>query len=216
MKYQELLPQTNIQKTYDTLADRETVQRTIEALKPRGIEAELLETRADALRRLQELIPNGVSVMTGGSTTLDEIGFTDLLISGKHPWKNLKDAILAEKDPVKQAKLRKESVLADYFLGSAHAVAETGEIVWASASGSQLPAYAFTSDNIIWIVGTQKITPTLEEGLRRVREYTLPLEDARMKSVGFPGSTIGRLLIFEREIMGRNLRLLFVNEVLGF
>jgi len=63
----------------------------------------------------------------------------------------------------------------------------------------------------------RKIVPTLEEGMKRVREYVFPLEDNRMKSSGYPGSTIGKILIFEREIMpNRKVTLIFVNEKLGF
>jgi len=155
--------------------------------------------------------------MTGSSTTLEQIGFVELLKSGKHPWKNFKDILLAEKDQAKQMELRKKSVAIDYFIGSVHAVTENGEVLIASASGSQLPSYAFSSDNVIWVAGTQKIVPTVEEGFRRIREYCFPLEDKRMKSVGFPGSAIGKILLFEREIMpNRKIKLIFVNEKLGF
>lgn len=202
---------------YTKLQTKEVVEKTIKILKSRGINAEYVETGRDALERLKELIPSGAEIMTGGSTTLDQIGFTDLLKSEKHSWINLKEEILKEKDPIKQTELRKRSVTSQYFLGSVHTVSQTGEIIVASASGSQLPAYVYTSDNVIWVVGTHKITPNLEEALRRVREHSLPLEDKRMKSIGYPGSTIGKLLIFEREIMpNRKLRLIFVNEVLGF
>jgi hypothetical protein len=202
---------------YQTLASKKVLDKAINALRDRGVKAEFLLDRAAALNRLRELIPKGASVMTGGSETLIQIGFINLLTSGDHPWKNLKDRILAEKDPAKQVMLRKQSVLSDYFLGSVHAVAQTGELVFASASGSQLPAYVFTGDNVIWVAGTQKLVPTLGEAIKRVREYVLPLEDARMKREGYPGSTIGKLLIFEREIdPNRNLRLLLVGEKLGF
>lgn len=202
---------------YEKLASQEEIEKTMESLKTRGISAEFVNRREDALKRVKELIPPGAEVMTGGSTTLKEIGFVDLLKSGGHPWKNLKDEIFAEKDGEKQSELRKKSVLSEYFLGSVHAVAHTGEMVVASASGSQLPAYVFTSSNVIWVAGVQKIVPTLDEAVKRVRKYVLPLEDARMKSEGFSGSTIGKLLIFEREIdPDRKLRLIFVNEKLGF
>ncbi len=202
---------------YETLASEEAVKRVMEAVRHRGIGPEFVNTKEDALRRLQELIPPGAEIMTGGSTTLQEIGFVDLLKSGKHPWKNWKDMILAEKDEKKQNELRKRSVLSEYFLGSVHAIAETGEIVIASASGSQLPSYVFTSSNIIWVAGTQKITPALDDAIKRVREHSLPLEDARMKREGYWGSTIGKLLIFKREIdPGRKLTLILVNEKLGF
>src|SRR3989338_4905811 len=196
---------------YDKLASKEAVRKTMEALKSRGINVEFVNTKEKAIKRLKEIIPPGAEIMTGGSTTLEEIGFVELLKSGKHHWKNLKDELLAEKDPKRQAELRRKSVTSEYYLGSIHAVAETGEILVASASGSQLPSYTFSSNNIIWVVGTQKITPNLEEAIMRVRTYVLPLEDSRMKSIGYPGSTIGKLLIFEREIMpNRRLPLIFV------
>ncbi|KCZ71213.1 hypothetical protein ANME2D_03248 [Candidatus Methanoperedens nitroreducens] len=202
---------------YETLASEETVKRVMEAVGHRGISPEFVNTKEDALRRLQELIPPGAEIMTGGSTTLQEIGFVDLLKSGKHPWKNWKDMILAEKDEKKQNELRKRSVLSEYFLGSVHAIAETGELVIASATGSQLPSYVFTSRNVIWVAGTQKITPALDAAIKRVREHSLPLEDARMKREGYWGSTVGKLLIFERETdPGRKLTLILVNEKLGF
>ena len=201
---------------YDQLPPKEIVETTIKAVKSRGINAEFLDTKEEALERIKALIPAGAEIMTAGSTTLQEIGFVDLLKSGKHKWNNIKDKLLAEKDEAKQSELRKKSVTSDYFLGSVHAVAETGEILVASASGSQLPSYAFSSNNVIWVVGTQKIVPTLEEGFKRVRNYCFPLEDKRMKSVGYPGSTIGKILLFEREIMPRKITLIFVNEKLGF
>jgi len=202
---------------YDEIPSRETIKKTIVDLKSRGVAAELVEKREEALSKLKSLIPAGARIMTGASMTLEQIGFVDLLMSKKHPWKNLKDEILAEKDQAKQMEFRKKSVTADYFLGSVHAVAQTGEAAIASASGSQLPSYSYSSDNVIWVVGTQKIVPTLEDAIKRVREYVLPLEDKKMKSIGAPGSTIGKLLIFEREIMpNRKVTLIFVNEKLGF
>ena len=202
---------------YDILASKEIVEKTMEALKQRGINAEFVNSKVEALDRLMRLIPHDAAIMTGGSTTLDQIGFTDILISGKHSWKNLKDGILAEKDPVRQAKLRKKAVTAEYMVGSVHAVVETGEILVVNASGSSIPAYSFSSDNVIWIVGTQKIVSTLEEGFKRLREYCLPLEDKRMKSIGYPGSTLGKFLLFEKEIdPNRRMTLVFVNEKLGF
>ena len=86
---------------YDTLASKEVIKRAMEALKTRNVNVELVNTKEEALGKINTLIPPGKEVMTGGSTTLDQIGLTDMLKSGKHPWKNLKDQILAEKDPGK-------------------------------------------------------------------------------------------------------------------
>ena len=204
---------------YDTLPTPERVQRTVESVNALGIHAEFVETKEAALERVQALIPPGCVVMTGGSVTLQQIGLEEILISGNHPWRNFKDDLLAEKDPVKQSTMRRQGTLAEYCLGSVNALAETGELVFASGSGSQLPAYAYSSRNVIWVVGAQKITPTLEDALRRVREYVLPLEDQRQKNLGNKaGSRINRILIIEGEpaYLRRNLTLILVNQVLGY
>ncbi len=204
---------------YSALPEPERVRRTVEAVNGRGIQAEVVETNEAALERVKSLIPPGCVVMTGSSVTLKQIGFEDILISGDHPWRNFKADLLAEKDPAKQSAMRRQGTLAEFFLGSVNALAETGELVFASGSGSQLPAYSYTSRNVIWVAGTQKITPTLDDALRRVREYVLPLEDQRQKSLGNKaGSRINRLLILEGEpaYLRRNLTLILVNQVLGF
>jgi len=204
---------------YAALPTPELIHKTIEAVKARGIHAEFVETKEDALARIQEIIPENAVVMTGGSVTLQQIGFEALLISGQHPWRNFKADLLAEKDPAKQTVMRRQGTLAEFYLGSVNALAETGELVFASGTGSQLPAYAYSSRNVIWVSGAQKITPTLAEALRRVREYVLPLEDERQRNFGNKtGSYIGRILIFEYEpaFLRRNLTLLLVNQVLGY
>lgn len=204
---------------YAALPTVEVIHRTVEAVNGRGIHAEFVETKEEALARIQTIIPPEAVVMTGGSVTLQQIGFEAVLISGQHPWRNFKADLLAEKDPVKQSAMRRQGALAEFFLGGVNAIAETGELVFASGTGSQLPAYAYTSRNVIWVAGAQKITPTLEDALRRVREYTLPLEDERQKKFGNKtGSYIGRILIFEYEpaFLRRNLTLILVNQALGF
>jgi hypothetical protein len=204
---------------YANLPTLDRIQRTLEAVRERGFGAELTETKEAALERLQALIPPGAVVMTGGSVTLKQIGLEELLSSGQHPWRNFKADLLAEKDPARRSAMRLQGTMAEFFLGSVNALAETGELVFASATGSQLPAYAYTSHNVIWVAGAQKITPTLDDALRRIREYVLPLEDRRQRDLGnASGSVIGRILILEREppYLHRNLTLILVNQVLGF
>lgn len=203
---------------YDTLASADSINTVIKALKAHNIEAEVVDTRAAALAKIKELIPAGASVMNGSSRTLEEIGFVEYLKAGEHGWNNLHATIAEEKDPAKQTLLRRQALFADYYLGSVHAATETGELIIASATGSQLSNLVSTSPNLVLIAGAQKIVPTLEEGLKRLREYVFPLEDARMKALGYPGSMLAKILIFANEhpMIGRKVRLILVNEKLGF
>jgi hypothetical protein len=202
-------------RNWETLPDDTTVQNTIEALKANGFKAESVPDAKAALNGLRALIPEGVEVMTGGSTTLDQIGFTDLLKSKDHHWVNLKEMILAEKDPNNQMELRHKATFADYFIGSVHAITEDGQLVAGSATGSQLAAFAYGGNNLILVAGTQKITRDLNEALERLREHSTPLEDRRMKSLGFPGTILTKILIYEKE-RRRNVHIILVNEKLGF
>lgn len=204
--------------SYDTIADKSSVTKTIAALRTRGVEAEVVETRAEALAKIKALIPAGAGVMNGASLTLEEVGFVDYLKEGKHGWNNLHEAILEEKDPVKQSALRKQSVLSDYYLGSVHALAETGELVIASNTGSQLPHIVFTSPNIIFVVGMQKIVPTLDAAMKRLMEHVLPLEDVRIEKLYGVHTAPNKVVIWNGEsaMIKRNVRMILVNEKLGF
>jgi L-lactate utilization protein LutC len=202
-------------QTWESLPVPETVDRTAEALRANGFKVEVVPDRESALEKVASLIPDSASVMTGGSTTLDQIGFTALLKSENHPWVNLKGRLLAEKDPEAQTELRRRASFADYFLGSVHAVTENGQLVAGSATGSQLAAYAYNARNLILVAGTHKITQNLETALERLREHSLPLEDKRMKSIGWPGSVLSKIFIYESERL-RNVHVILVNEKLGF
>ncbi len=200
---------------WENIPDTHALERTIDALSARGFNAEFVPDRAAALEKVRSLLPEGARVMTAGSKTLEEIGFTPLLTSGDHGWVNLKSKIIAEKDKEKQLALRREATFADYFLGSVHAVTTSGQLVAGSASGSQLAAYAFGGKNLILVVGVQKITEDLDQALARLREHSVPLEDKRMKSLGAPGTYLSKIFIFEREAQ-RNVHVILVNEKLGF
>jgi L-lactate utilization protein LutC len=202
---------------YELIPSKEIIEKTATALKNRGVEVIIVETKEQALEKVKELIPQGSSVMNASSTTLQQIGFTEYLKSGSHGWNNLHESILAEKDPAKQMELRMRGIFAQYFLGGVHAITEEGQTLIASGTGSQIAPYAFTAPNVIWVASTNKIVPTIEEGFKRIREYTFPLEDKRMKSVGYPGSFISKILVFEGERSPQHkITMIMVNEKLGF
>lgn len=203
---------------YDTLATRETIQKTAEGLKARGFDPIMVGNKEEALEKIKELIPAGASVMNGSSVTLDEIGFVEYLKAGEHGWNNVHEAIINEKDPAKQQELRRNSVTSDFYLGSVHALAETGEMVIASNTGSQLPHLVFTSPNLILVVGTQKITPTLADAMDRLEKYVVPLEDARAMKAYSMHTAQNKTVIMrgENPMMGRKIYVILVNEKLGF
>ncbi len=205
---------------YTNLASDEALTSTVAALEAHNFKPIIVGSKEEAFAKIKELIPAGASVMNGSSTTLGQIGFIDYLKAGQHGWNNVHEGGINEKDPAKQNQLRRQALLSDFYLGSVHAMAQTGEMVIASNSGSQLPHIVFSSPNIILVVGTQKIVPTLEYARTRLREHVVPLEDKRMKEANGPdsGTKLNKEFIFHGEptYTGRTITVLLVKETLGF
>jgi hypothetical protein len=113
--------------------------------------------------------------------------------------------------------MRQTGAAPDWAIGSVHAVTEEGQIVVASATGSQMPAYLYGAGHVVWVVGIQKIVPDLNAAIQRVYDHVLPLEsDRARKAYGVPGSAVNKLLVINKEVQPSRATLIFVNEVLGF
>jgi L-lactate utilization protein LutB len=206
---------------YTQLASEESITKTVAGLKERGFEPVVVNTKEEALAKVKELIPAGASVMNGASKTLEAIGFIDHLKAEGHGWDNLHKGIVEEKDEARQKELRRAALTSDCYAGSVHALAETGEMLIASNTGSQLPHIVYSSPNVVFVVGIQKIVPTLAEAHTRLWEYVVPLEDARMKEVYGPeaGTAVNKVFAYHREnvgFTGRKIHVVLVKESLGF
>ncbi|MEK7162626.1 MAG: LUD domain-containing protein, partial [Patescibacteria group bacterium] len=195
---------------------REIIERAIGALKANGINAIFAENGAEAKKKALEMIPEGAEVIDMTSVTLETTGIAGEIINSERykPVRKIFEELDKANNPKEKRKL---GAAPDWAVGSVHAVTEDGAAVIASATGSQLSAYAFGAEKIIWIVGAQKITPNLDEALKRVYEYTLPLESERAKKAyGVPGSAVNKLLIIKKEWQPDRITMIIVNEALGF
>src|SRR5438445_9666751 len=173
---------------------RTRIERTFSALRERGITPIFVPDRRAALDALHKLIPKGASVAHGSSTTLQEIGFIDHLKNAASGYRYLNPEWQAEDDPTRRGRIRaKLSVGADYFLGSVQAISETGEVIAADASGSRQAFYVYGPSHVIWVAGINKLVPTVEAGILRVREIGLPLESERVRRGGGTGSDMRKL-----------------------
>ncbi|PIZ67823.1 lactate utilization protein, partial [Candidatus Roizmanbacteria bacterium CG_4_10_14_0_2_um_filter_33_96] len=101
---------------YSKVPSLEVIDKTIIALKDHGVKVILADSKEQALEEIKKSIPEGSKIMNGSSTTLIQIGFSEMLKSGNHKWKNLHEDILKEKDYGKQSDLRRKALTkTDYF-----------------------------------------------------------------------------------------------------
>ena len=199
---------------FERPADRAALERTKTGLIDRGFLATIADDRDHARTLALESIPDGAEVHVALSETLSELGITDEIDeSGRY--QSVRSKLSAFDRVTQRREMAKLGAAPDYILGSAHAVTEGGEIVVGSGSGSQLGAYAYSGGHVILLVGHQKIVRDLDEGLRRLREYSLPREFMRMQALGYPGSMLAKTLIIHREPSSR-ISVILVPETLGF
>jgi LUD domain len=196
-------------------APAQRLERAAAALTAHGFTAEILDDAAAARTRIKDLIPEGASVFTGASETLRLSGIEeDINTSGRY------DAVKTRGHALDRVRDLDEiwrlMSTPDVIVGSVHAVTETGSLVIASASGSQLPGYAGGAARAIWIVGAQKVVPDLPAALRRVEDHCLPLESARAQAIYGQPSAINRLLILNADLQPGRGTVLLLREAIGF
>jgi hypothetical protein len=205
----------SIQRRFGTVADDARVTRTAAALEANGIRVLRAGTAAEATQLVLDLIPDGAQVHSGASRSLDVAGISEEIEESAH-YEALRPRIFSLDRDTQADEIRRLSAAPDVMLGSAHAVTETGALLTASMSGSQLGPYASGAGRVILVVGTQKIVSDLDEGLRRINEYSFPVEDARAQEAYGIRSAVNKVLIVNREIVPDRFTVVLVDQALGF
>jgi hypothetical protein len=195
-------------------AANDIVDRTADALRRRGFEVRVATDRAEARDLVLAAIPEGASVHQGASATLDELGVTEI-IEGSGRYDAVRPRLRAMDRKTQGREIRHLGATPDVILGSAQAVTEDGQLVFASATGSQLGGYASGAGKVVWVVGAQKIVPDLASALDRVEHVVTPLEDERLRAAYGMGTRLNKLLIVRGDLPGR-VTIVLVREALGY
>jgi len=200
---------------FSQLAEDEQIKRTAKALEANGIHTLIAENSKDAKRMFFELIPEGAEIFLGASVTLEKLGIKDEVDkSGR--FDALRPKMFAMNRETQGREIRKLGGAPDFAAGSVQAVTEDGHVLIASKMGSQLGPYASGAGQVIWVVGAQKIVKDLNEGLRRIEEYSRPLEEMHMQELYKVGTEVNKILIVNKEVRPGRTTMIIVKEQLGF
>ncbi len=200
---------------FTQLASEEQIAKTVQALEAHGIRAVVFETGEEARNYVLDLIPSGAEVYNSPSRTLELIGLAEEI---EHPtrFQSVRARLHLLDRVTQREEMRKLGASPDVLVGSVHAITEQGEIMIASAVGSQLGPAASGAGAVIWLVGTQKLVRTLQDGFRRIREHSLPLESERTQQVYGQASAINKILIVNGEAYPGRITIVLVKQQLGF
>ena len=200
---------------FTTLPDEAALSATVVALEEHGFSVEVVGDLDAARQAVLARIPEGSSVMTNTSVTLAEAGIADAINDGAGRWESARNRMFALDFATQAQEMKAIGGQPDYAVGSVHAVTRDGTLVIASASGSQLASYAWGGANVIFVVGAQKLVPTLEAAHQRIYQHSLPLEDARAQAAYGQHSQVGKILEIHQELPGR-IHIVLIRQQVGF
>ncbi len=201
----------------------ESLQLVAERLNRHRFNAKAVETGEDAVSAILKLIPEGASVGFGGSVTVQDLNLYERLKEGGHAvyWHWMADA--KNRDAV-----RKAAAEADYYLLSANALTEGGEILNTDGSGNRVSAMFFGPKSVIFIVGRNKIVKDYAAGVERIRNVAAP-PNAKRLGLQTPCAVLGRCTdcdhpqrmcnvtaVMHRPTGGKTMYVFLVNENLGY
>jgi hypothetical protein len=199
---------------FTALPDDETLGATVVALEEHGSSVEVVDDLDAAREAVLARIPEGSSVMTNTSVTLEETGIAAAINDGGS-YDSARNKMFALDFATQLQEMKAIAGQPEYALGSVHAITRDGALVIASASGSQLATYAWGAANVIFVVGAQKLVPTPEVARQRIYEHSLKLEDARAYAAYGQNSYVGKILEIHQEQPGR-IHVVIIRQAVGF
>ena len=205
---------TDAQDRFTALPDAQDLAAAVVALEEHGFSVEVVDDLDAARGSVLARIPRGSTVMTSTSVTLQEAGIAEAINDGG-AYESARNKMFALDFATQAQQMKAISGQPDYTLGSVHAVTRDGTLVIASASGSQLASYAWGAANVIFVVGAQKLVPTLEAAHQRLYKHSLPLEDARAQAAYGQHSYVGKVLEIHQELPGR-IHIVLIRQLVGF
>lgn len=157
---------------YENLA-----KTTMKNLEKRHFECHYCKTAQEAVKLASELVPSDSTVSFGGSMTLAESGMADIL-------KQRSDITLLDRSkagsPEEVKEIYHKSLNADYYFMSSNAITVEGELVNIDGTGNRVGALIYGPEHVIILAGMNKVSPSLEEAVSRVKNVASPLNANRL------------------------------------
>lgn len=201
------------------------VERTIKNIQSRNMEGYFVKNREELFHKLNDLIKEGSTVGVGDSMTLFETGVIDYLNSGRFNFLNkYKDGIT--KDEKREIYIKNFST--DTFLCSTNAITEDGELYNIDGNGSRVAPMLYGPEQVIFIVGINKIVKNSEEAELRIRQYAAPIDAKRLNKdtpctkLGYcidcksPGRICNDFVIIRGQLIKGRIKIIMIAEQLGY
>lgn len=196
----------------------------VKSLKERNFDAYYCGNSSEMIQLVLSLIPDKASISFGGSMTIRDSGLVREL-------KECKRFCVLDRDEVKpeeRKEFMKAAMFCDFFLASANAITEDGVIVNVDGTGNRVAPMIFGPDNVIVVVGMNKVVKNYDDAIARARNYAAPVNAQRFdiktpcKNLGkcmnckSPDSICSTIVTHRLSKPQGRIKVILVNEELGF
>lgn len=155
------------------------ISRVMENLEKNNMQTYYVESKADVVQKVSELLTEGDTVAVGGSMSIFESGVIDLLHSGKYSFLDRYEKGLS-RDEIE--KIFVDSFSADAYICSSNAVTENGELYNVDGNSNRVAAICYGPKSVIMVIGCNKIVKDLDAAILRVKTIAAPANCTRLKS----------------------------------
>lgn len=199
---------------YTAPASEAELEDLAHQLRDRNFEVVVVDNGEQARDEVLRRIPEGASIHSGKSKTLEDSGIVQVLMEGdRYDFIRKKTQLMDRR--TQREEIARMGATPDVMINSVHAVTRAGQILITSASGSQIAPIASGARHVILVIGSQKVVPDLESAFRRIRDHVFPYEDARLRNEMGVGTKITRTLILDQDFMPGRTTIVLVREPIG-
>jgi len=210
---------------------RMNAEHLIKKLAKRRIDANYVETAAEARQQILGMIKGPCSVIRCGSESIGALGLWQDIAA--LPEVELIDPYEPGLTPAEGMERRRRGLTADVMLSSTNAVTLDGRLVNLDAVGNRVAAMMFGPSRVILLVGMNKVVTDLESAMKRIRDFVAPTNNLRLKAAApdheppctldgrchncaSPQRICNAWTIIEGQRIGGRMHVVLVGEDLGY
>lgn len=206
------------------ISNQNLANTIIKNMAKKNLEGYYCATSAEAVEKALSLMPEGSSITWGGSMSVEECGLMDAIHQKSYVLIDRAEAKTPEEDRIMYGR----QVMADFYLMSSNAITVDGELVNIDGRANRVACLCWGPKNVIVIAGMNKIANSIEDAVKRVRNFAAPPNAVRL-SKNTPCAQTGKcadcyspecicseILITRRSSTPNRIKVILVGEELGY
>ena len=201
------------------------ISTVIAALKEHRMAGYFAPDRASFFHLLHELIPEGATVGSGDSVTLEQTGVFDFLRKGDYVFY---DKFRSGITSTEKRTLYLKNFSAHTFITGTSAVTMDGKLFNIDGNGSRVAPMIYGPQQVIVVIGSNKIVQDETEAITRTRQIAAPLDAIRLGR-DTPCATLGRcvdckheqricndFVLITGQFIENRIKVIILDEALGY